>query len=112
MKLEFRGWKRQVTSHSHTVVPVIKAGTAYRPTPAGPLAFSSSRKAFGKVTGVGLTGDFLVELQFDDAELRSWLERYVAEQPELALPLLAEMHAKAILSLHRRPHKAADSDAE
>jgi hypothetical protein len=111
MKLNFSGWRRRVKSHSHKIIPIDSTGGMYRTKPAGPLVWASSKKVFGKVSGMGLTGDFLLEVELEDSELRSWLERFVHERPEIALPLLCEMQAKAVLALHHRPH-IADSDAE
>lgn len=101
MKLKFLGWSRAVYSHTHGVKPILGGPSKRYPLgeAGAPLKWDNALSARGKVEGLGLTGDFQVELQFDPQELRNWLIQYVAEQPEEALRLLAEMQAEATIRL-------------
>lgn len=78
MKLTFRGWQREVTAHNHSVIAVEFIKRRYSSKAAGqPLTWNGPLSAFGKVTGLGLSGSFLVEFKFEAPELRNWLEQYV-----------------------------------
>ena len=104
MKLQFRGWRREVTVHNHSVTPVRSHSGGYDPTgePDDPLVWSSASKAYGKVKDLALSGSFLVELTFDQEELRNWLRQFVASKPEAAIKLLSEMQGEALIALMRK----------
>lgn len=101
MKLTFRGWNRQVYSHGHKVSP-IKSGSKRRyplGEPGEPLQWVDAKLARGRVDNLGLTGDFLVDFEFEEEELKNWLLAYAREQPGAAIRLLGEAQAEAIIAL-------------
>jgi len=59
--------------------------------------------------GWGLSGNFLVEFQFEVGELKNWLALYVAEFPEDAIRVLAEMQAEAFILLAKLRPDAKES---
>ena len=106
MKMIFRGWgKERIGPHVHVVRPVKKnkSGDYNADKTDGPLRWVDSLKARGQVVGLGLSGNFLVEFDFEQEELKNWLQRFVKAEPEAALKLMAEMHTEAILALSRKP---------
>jgi hypothetical protein len=105
MKLTFRGWQREVTPHSHSVIPVEFIKERYSSKGAGqPLTWNGPLSAFGKVTGLGLSGSFLVEFEFEAPELRNWLEQYVRGNPEAASACFPKCRQKPSSNLAgRRP---------
>lgn len=102
MKLQFRGWRRQVTAHNHEVVPVTCSGNYQAGEFGDPLTWNSALDAFGKVDDLALSGSFLVQFSFEQDELRNWLQTFVQSKPEAAIRLLAEMQGEAILALAQR----------
>ena len=46
--------------------------------------------------------DYEVELKFEDAELKNWLESYIAYEPGKALDLLVKMLPKAVAKLKEK----------
>jgi hypothetical protein len=107
MRLTFTGWRKWVKTHDHDVIPVegaperlsvVKGERAIRWN--GPLT------ALGRVSKLGLSGDFLVEISFDEQGLRNWLEQYVRAEPERALRLLLAMQAEAVIALNQREQAA------
>jgi hypothetical protein len=95
-----------VNDHQHVLVPVKLVDRSFHAEKAGPIEWTGPWKAYGQINDVGLTGQFLVEIEFKNEEFRSWLTHYVREQPEDAIRLLDEKQTEAILALHRRPHTA------
>jgi hypothetical protein len=118
MRLLFRGWRREVMEHRHSVIPVSKGsnaqGLVYQPSrDDGPLTWTSSLQALGKVDDLSLNGSFLVEFNFEEEELRNWLRQFVRENPEAAVRLLAEMQGEAILALARKTEeRISERDVE
>lgn len=106
MKLTFRGRNRHVVTHEHPIRPVIWKGTEFWTQPAAPIEWVKPMKAYGQIDDVALNGTFLVDFEFEEKELRSWLVQYVRHNPEDAVRLLSEMQGEVILALHRRPHIA------
>lgn len=103
MKLVFRGWRREVTEHNRSVIPVTHANNVYSPGETDdPLTWTSALQAFGKINDLALTGSFLVEFSFEQEELRNWLRQFVMSKPEAAIKLLAEMQGEAFLALVRK----------
>ena len=103
MKLNFRGWKREVTPHTHTVTAVKFISGKYTPQTGEPLSWSGPFQAFGKVNNVSLSGSFLVEFTFEEQELQSWLAEYVKAHPASAVRLLAQAQAEALIALNATP---------
>lgn len=103
MKMYFRGWAREVMGHRHDVVPVTHDETGYTPGKTeSPLSWTTWQQAFGKVDDLALNGSFLVEFNFEQEELRNWLQQFVISKPDAAIRLLAEMQAEAILALAKK----------
>jgi hypothetical protein len=90
MKMSFRGLKHEVKPNEHTV-PLIWNSALN----------SSSLLAIGEVNKLRLNGNYQVEFEFEQEELRNWLRKFIASKPEDAIKLLAEMQGEAILSLAR-----------
>lgn len=96
MKVVFRGWQRTVFPHECNVVPVRRTGGEYRAAQdkEGPIKWHSATVAYGRLDDLGLNGRFLIEMEFDLVELKNWIERFVDEQPKVALKLLTEMQGR------------------
>jgi len=95
MKMIFRGRRREAYRHEHPITPG-RCGSAI---PGDPLVWQSATKAYGRIDEVRLSGNFHVQLNFEEAELRNWILVYVEERPEEALKLISEMQAAAIIAL-------------
>ena len=67
------------------------------------MAWSGPFRALGKVNDLSLSGSFLVEFTFDEAELRNWLTEYVKAHPASAVRLLAHAQAEALIALNATP---------
>lgn len=105
MKLGFRGWHREVFEHEHVVKPVTykKQDNLFKPGKGGePLIWDKAFRAYGKVDDLGLTGSFLVQIDFEESELRTWLTKYIRSKPQAATRLLAEMQGEANIALARQ----------
>ncbi len=110
MKLQFRGWRREVTVHPHSVFPVVynAAADTYASGEAdNPIAWSPASQEFGKVNDLALSGSFLVEFTFEQEELRNWLRQFVTSKPEAAIRLLSEMQGAASIALMRKTEERA-----
>lgn len=104
MRLTFRGWKREVMVHRHDVVPVKRESQiSYTPlTNRKSMSWTEGTTAYGKVQNLALSGDFLIEFTFSEAELRNWLTRLFEVDPERANAIVNEVQAKAIRRLSRQ----------
>lgn len=103
MKILFRGWRREVKPHERLVTPVELNGSKYRISASRKtLSFHSSSEAYGKLTNLGLSGNFLVTFTFDPQELHDWLAAYVSENPKAALRLAIKMQTQAMNELVSR----------
>ena len=70
------------------------------PQSAGePLEWDGPLTAHGKLSNLGLSGSFLVELAFEEQEIQNWLTEYVKAHPENALRVLARAQAEATIAL-------------
>lgn len=99
LKLQFRGWQREVNEHVHEVIPIILRRNRYSPQEKGPLEWHNGQLVYGKVENLSLSGNFLVEFHLDPAELGSWLTAYAKEKPEDALGIIAKAQAEAVIAL-------------
>ena len=112
MKVKFRGWGREVYPHNHNAAPVYVRNGKYRSGKAGEaIKWVSGMRALAKLSSLGLTGSFLVDIQFEPSELRNWITQYVHEEPELAARLLAEMQGEAMIALARKAKADAIDEA-
>jgi hypothetical protein len=108
MKMTFRGWRREIKPHTHTVTPVALHNQTYHiQSGLESLTWDGPRRAFGKVDKISLGGSFLIEFEFDDQELQNWLTEYVKVNPETALHMLATAQAEAIIALNATKNVAA-----
>ena len=108
MNINFRGWKREVFEHNHELMPVVSKGTRNHSGNKGdPIEWFSATKARGRVNGLNLTGDFQVDFEFKDSELKNWLLKYVSEEPEAACRLIAEIQGEVAIFLSRKAKKDA-----
>jgi len=99
MELEFKGWRRQVTIHKHKVTPVTRgtgAGYFYPVEELKEVKWLAPNTCFGKVNGLGLSGDFLIKCSFSDDELESWLLSYAQRDPKKALKLFGKAQRIAL----------------
>lgn len=113
MKITFRGWGREVYTHEKEAVPVYKDGPSGRFT-AGktgePVKWDSDTTVYFKLRALGLTGDFLVQVEANESELRSWFKKYVKSHPEDALRFISEMQSEAIVEMIRLSrHEVVDA---
>jgi hypothetical protein len=100
MKLTFRGWRREVWPHTHDVIPVRKEDGGYQPIERRrSIHWTDPMTAYGRLEGLGLSGNFLVKFQFTEAELRSWLTSYFMADPQAAQRLVASVQVDAIRRL-------------
>jgi hypothetical protein len=102
MKLKFRGWRREVFPHTHVVAPV----TGFRALRSGPVKWIGPLLARGKVTGLALTGNFRVDFEFSERELKNWLTAYLEAEPEKGLALVHSVQLAATRKLVRQGSKA------
>ena len=86
MKMEFRGVARQVFVHKH---------------PCANLRWKTGLEALTTIRGVGLSGDFRVNLSLDEIDLQNCLEALVKSNPELALKLACKTQAEAVIALSK-----------
>lgn len=93
MKLTFRGWRREVYPHEHKVIAL---PSSYPQKPGRPLRWTSPMKARGRINKLALSGDFQVDFEFTEAELKNWLTAYIEAEPEKAFALIAKAQAAAI----------------
>ena len=111
MEITFRGWSREVSPHRRTVIPVHLHGNKYVCGKSGEaVEWISGTRALGRVNNLGLTGDFRLYLDYQPLELRNWLCRYVAEEPEAAIRFLGEMQAEAAIRLANKAKSDAVAD--
>lgn len=105
MKMELNGWSRSVTTHRPKVIPVDRAlrGIGAKKLKPGPIKWHTPFCASACLEGLNLTGDFLLDVTFEEAELRSWLLAYAKGQPEQALRIIAEAQAEAIIAMQPKP---------
>ena len=102
MKLTFEGWQRVVMVHTHELLPVKKEFGSWWPNEKRKsITWTDGKTAYAKVEGLELTGNFLVRMDFTEAELRSWLAQAFDEDPERTQALVASAQAKAIRKLAR-----------
>ncbi len=107
MKLEFRGWQREVTVHEHQLSPVTEKddGSFTAGKPGESVDWISPLEAYAKISDTALTGAFLVKISFEAEELRNWLLAFASVEPEEAIRYLAEAQAEAVIALTQMTHR-------
>ncbi len=97
MKMKFRGWSRQVYSHEHDVKPVVLRGSSYVTAKVPDISVKDGEVSFqGKVTGLGLTGDFLVKFTLSDDDLNELVRKKVLQNPIENLAYVADLQAQVL----------------
>ena len=100
MKLKFRGWRREVKTHEHAITALKISGRTYTKLGSSePLRWNGPHKALGAIEGVGLTGDFLLEFEFNAQELENWIRSYIESEPTEALRLVSKLNAEAVIAV-------------
>ena len=67
--------------------------------PGDPMEWLDGNIAGGDIHDLKLNGNYLVTLEFEDAELKNWLNKYIETKPQEALELFAEMLPLAVEKL-------------
>ena len=88
VEIELKGILRRVYTHKHDVHIYHNSSL-----------WESSNIAHGSVFGLGLNGDFRIDIKFKDSELEDWLDKFVEEYPEKGLMLIYKIQKKAIKKL-------------
>lgn len=104
MKLTFRRWD---TSENEETFPA-QAISNYGETlniQSGPIEWCGPNSAIGKIDGVTIDGSYLIRFDFEKAELRSWLKKFIIEDPEYSVQLLAEAHAALLISAENKKNR-------
>ncbi len=95
MKLEFRGWSRRVIkAHVHDVTPV-KLENRYNHVSPESSIWRTSDTAMGRVTSLGLSGDFLVSVKVTESDMAEWIDQLIKEDRDRAVSLLVTKLASA-----------------
>lgn len=106
MKITFKKWEASELAITHTVQAVTSYGGALN-VQTGPVEWSGPKAALGKIDAIKLDGSYLLEFEFQENELRSWLKQFIAENPAYSAQLLAEAHATLLIAgeEHRKKGK-------
>ena len=104
MKMTFRGWSREVYSHKHDVAPVVMLGSNYVTGKVPDILVKDGEVSFqGKVTGLGLKGDFLVKFTLSDDDLNELVQKKVLQNPIESLAYVADLQAQVLkAALHAK----------
>ena len=95
MKMKFRGWSREVYSHVHEVKPVVKKGSKFSVGTMPDISASNDEVRFlGRVVGLGLSGDFLVEFTLSNDDLNQLVQKKVLSDPLASISYLADLQAQ------------------
>ena len=101
MKITFKGWRREKKIHARQIAPIeaLADGNQQIVKNRTDLRWHGPFAAYGRVSGLALSGAFLVEFNFEEVELKNWLSTYCKARPESAIRLLAAAQAEAIVAL-------------
>jgi len=83
MQITFEGLTRSMYSHKHATA----------------LKWRNATQVSGTLHGLGLSGDFSVDLEFQVEELEEWMTKYLESDPAGALRLASRIQAEAICAL-------------
>lgn len=97
MKITFKPWESPGQAKTHTVQSVVSYGETLN-VQSGPIEWSGQNSALGKIDEVNLKGTYLLDFEFQESELRSWLKNFIAENPAYSVQLLAEAHAALLIA--------------
>ena len=97
MKISFSKWETPDERITRSITAVVPYGeTLIEQT--GPVEWTSSTSAIGKIENLNVNGSFLMEFEFQENELRSWMRRFITENPEYSVQLLAEAHGLLLIA--------------
>lgn len=83
MQIKLEGLSRGMYIHKHDTA----------------LDWKNANNASGILYGLGLSGDFKINLEFQVEELEQWLNKYLESDPAGALRLASRIQAEAIYLL-------------
>ena len=96
-------WIGEVTPHGDEG-GLMLSGNTYG-SEGTPMQWYLGRFSFGEIgrsKKLSLRGKYWVRLEFEDAELKNWIESYIKHKPEEALDLLVEMLPKTVAKLKEK----------
>ena len=67
-----------------------------------PAQWVAGKCVYGLLPALNLQGNYEVNLEFEDTELKNWLRSYIRHNPEEALDLIAEMLPLAVEACKKR----------
>lgn len=111
MRVKFRGWSREVYEHDHKVEPVDKEGGFLGVGKRAAVTVVEDQvKVLGKVSGLGLSGDFLVSLFLSEDDLKNILEEKIRADPTKELEFLGALQAKAMAASFEKIAAVAEEE--
>ena len=102
MKIQFQGRRFYASNNHWHIYPVIDLAADEDQTEE-PIYWETAKRAWGKIKGLNLNGNYSIVFNFHPSDLRNWLKQYIADEPEAAVRLLAEMQAEAAIHLAQNP---------
>lgn len=115
MKISFKGYKRGERVHRHLFKPWLGEARGddqhreylgndrtYWGRPYSPMRWYLGRFSRGLIADLQLHGEYAVEVEFEDIELKNWLKSHIAAKPEEALDLIAEVLPLAVEACKKR----------
>lgn len=107
MKITFKRWESSEPAATHTVQAVAGYGDTLN-IQTGPVEWIGQNSAIGKIDNIKLDGTYLLEFDFQENELRSWLKQFIAANPAYSVQLLTEAHAALLIAgeEHRKNGKS------
>lgn len=95
MKITFAGCNHNgKTRPPNPFVPLIKDNerTGHVGSPGSPMQWWDGLSAKGYLRNLDMsTGEYFVEMEFQEAELKNWLKTYIEHHPAEALEMIAEV---------------------
>ena len=106
MTIKFIGYSApfDAPSHKPEFTPLVgydSRGSGHLGRPGQPIEWGPNG-AGGEISKVRLNGKYSVFFEFEYAELKNWIQRYIEDDPREAMRLLAEMQAEATISLAQK----------
>ena len=106
MKITFRSSRQRDSDQLHEpeFTPLVfSKGGLERGRPGQPAEWGPGGRVLGEIGTISLgKGIYVVNLEFEAAELKNWIQRYIEDDPREAMRLLAEMQAEATISLAQK----------
>ena len=106
MKITFRSSRQRHSDQPHEpeFTPfVFSKGGLGRGSPGQPVEWGPGGRVVGEIGTICLgEGSYVVNLEFEAAELKNWIKRYVEDNPREAVRLLVKMLQLAVDSMDKR----------